>query len=100
MYRIYFGFDLLYYVGLLLYSLLVEFIGATHSMTQRNKWDIYDAINVRLLSGKGSRSLEYFSSYRTEVCRLQPMGQTQPATCFVKRVLLEHRHTHLCTYCL
>jgi hypothetical protein len=100
MYRIYFGFDLLYYVGLLLYSLLVEFIGATHSMPQRSKWDVYDAINVQLLSGKGSRSLEYFSSYRTEVCRLQPMGQIQPATCFVKRVLLEHRHTLLCTYCL
>ena len=47
-------------MGLLLYSLLVEFIGATHSMPQRNKWDIYDGINVQLLSGKVQEVLNIF----------------------------------------
>ena len=47
-------------MGLLLYSLLVEFIGATHSMPQRNKWDIYDGINVQLLSGKIQEVLNIF----------------------------------------
>lgn len=32
--------------------------------------------------------------YETGVCKVQPMNQIQPATCFMNKVLLEHSHTY------